>query len=65
MTAQISEVIFIGVAALFIALGFVAYVLRQEKTDCDCSYKATFDSYHKQVCIDCGKEFPAKKEVKK
>ena len=44
---------------LFVTFCFVEYVLWLDDNDCTHENKTTYDSYHKQVFIDCGKEFSA------
>lgn len=50
-------VVLIGGVVLTIIFCFVKYVFWQKKSECQHMAQATFDSYYKKVCIDCGAEF--------
>jgi hypothetical protein len=57
MITSFLNVILFAIGFVVILFSFVGYVLWQEKKDCEHKTQATFDSYHKKVCIDCGEEF--------
>lgn len=49
---------------IFGIFAFVEYLVHSENQECEHENKTTYDSYHKQVCIDCGAEFSTT-EIKK
>lgn len=52
----ILPIFFLG-GVIFISFCFIEFLLWHNEEECECEFKTTLDSYHKQVCIDCGKEF--------
>lgn len=64
MITSFSLGVLLAGGVILIVLCFVEYVLWQDSSECTHQNKTTYDSYHKQVCIDCGKEFLTS-EIKK
>lgn len=65
MITSFSLGILLAGGVVLIALCFMEYLLLQcSNEDCNHERQATFDSYHKKVCIDCGQEFSTT-EIKK
>jgi hypothetical protein len=56
---HISIPIFLLGGIIFITFCFVELLLwhNEKECVCECEFKTTLESYHKKVCIDCGKEF--------
>lgn len=57
MIASFSIGVILAAGFVFVAFAFIKYVLWQEKNDCLHETKTTYESYHKQVCVDCLEEF--------
>lgn len=64
MITSISIGVIFAVGFVLIVFAFIKYVLWQEKNDCSHETKTTYDSSHKQVCVDCLTEFSTE-EIKK
>jgi len=62
MIQQFSFALLFAGGFLFIVFVLVGYAVRQEKRDCEHETKTTYDSYHKQVCVDCLEEFSTKED---
>ncbi len=64
MTQQPLILLILTSSLLFIIFSFFELTMLLGKTECKHEHQATFDSYHKKVCIDCGEEFSTK-DIKK
>lgn len=56
--------VLLAVGLLFVVFYFVHYAV-SDCEECEHIHKVTYDSYGKQVCINCGKEFLITKGNKK
>lgn len=64
MILDVTTAVLLTGGLLFVVFAFVDCTVNGS-SDCTHEKRATYDSYHKQVCVDCLKEFPAIKGVKK
>ncbi len=48
---------------LFIVFCFIDFAVCHDD-DCEHEHKTTYDSYHKQVCVDCLQEFSTEESKK-
>jgi hypothetical protein len=61
MIQQLSIVFVLAGGLLFIVFCFVDYMVGHDN-DCQHEHKTTYNSYHKQVCVDCLQEFQIEEE---
>jgi hypothetical protein len=64
MIQQLPFLILLVGGLFFVLFLFLDYAMFDHETDCKHEHQATFDSYNKKMCIDCGKEFSTKEDKK-
>lgn len=58
------DILLVATTVLIILAFFDCLMTEEENKQCKHDYKATYDSYHKSVCIDCLKVFIEEKKKK-
>lgn len=61
MIQQFSITLLIAGILLFFIFAFIDYSVATDE-ECEHEHKTTYNSYHKQVCVDCLQEFSIEDE---
>lgn len=56
MIQQLPAILLLVGGLLFMVFCFVDYAVSHEN-ECEHEHKTTYNSYHKEVCVDCLQEF--------